>query len=153
MLPKQHILALILFCSVLLPLSVLAQETSPAPTGTSELNPTLSPSSQPALFPSTTPGTTPTPNRMAPIQHPSGTSTIRSFKYKCVQGKFFQADFQADKAVIVLDTGAKYLFRQVESGSGIRYANGSYMLYGKGNNAYIEQNQKRLYDKCAAQPL
>ena len=153
MLPKQRILALILFCGVLLPLSALPQEMSPAPTETSEPNPTLSPSSQPTLSPSTAPSTTPNPNRIAPIQRPSGTSTIRSFKYKCVQGRFFQADFQGDKAVIIFDTGAKYLFRQVESGSGIRYANGSYMLYGKGNNAYIEQNQKRFYDKCAAQPL
>ncbi|MBV8884176.1 MAG: MliC family protein [Chroococcidiopsidaceae cyanobacterium CP_BM_RX_35] len=114
---------------------------SPSPTGTSEPTPTLSPSTQPI------------PNRMPPPQQPSGTSTLRSFKYKCAQGKSFRVDFEASKAVVLFDTGKAYLFRQVESGSRIRYANGDYMLYGKGKDAYIEHNQKRLYDKCVAQPL
>ncbi len=113
------------------------------PPGPSEPSPqpTASPSSprQPAPKPSTS-------------SSPSSTQpkVINSVYYRCDGGKGFKAVFLSNETVKTTFGSKVLVLPQVESGSGIRYSDGSVTLVGKGNEASVEVGDRVVFNNCVA---
>ncbi|UBF25491.1 MliC family protein [Kovacikia minuta CCNUW1] len=103
--------------------------------------------SQPEPDPSPTPQ--PAPSEPAPAKPASAQpKVINSVRYKCDAGKSFDAVYYSNQTVKATFGSKVITLPQVESGSGIRYSNGSVTLHGKGDTAFVEVGDRVLFDNC-----
>lgn len=72
--------------------------------------------------------------------------------YRCKKGKTFQVEFLKGTAQLTLKNNQTYSLKQVPSASGGQYTNGKINLYTKEDSAFIEINQKMMYDNCTTKP-
>jgi membrane-bound inhibitor of C-type lysozyme len=74
----------------------------------------------------------------------------RVYNYQCDSGRSFQVEYSSDFARLNTGSGRPIPLAQVEAASGTRYSNGEITLYSKGNEAFVEQNNRRIYSNCVA---
>lgn len=73
-----------------------------------------------------------------------------SATYACDDGKGFTAQYR-DNDTVRATFGTKVLeLPQVESASGARYSNGSVTIFTKGDTAFVEVGDQRLFSNCVA---
>ncbi len=118
-------------------------EPSPSPSAEPAATPSASPTSEPTVTPSPEPTTRPSP-ATEPV---TVTSTV---KYQCDAGKGFIARYRSDRTVEATFGSKVLTLTPVESGSGARYTDGSVTLYTKGESAFVEVGEKRLFNNCTA---
>jgi membrane-bound inhibitor of C-type lysozyme len=83
-------------------------------------------------------------------QPTSQAKVITQAVYKCDDGKSFSAVYR-DDSTAETTFGSKVLtLNQIESGSGARYSNGSVTLYIKGDTAFVEVGNNKLFTNCVA---
>lgn len=70
--------------------------------------------------------------------------------YKCDEGKSFSAVYRNDGTAETTFGSKVITLNQIESGSGARYSNGSVTLYIKGDTAFVEVGDNRLFANCVA---
>lgn len=70
--------------------------------------------------------------------------------YKCDEGKGFSAVYRNDGTAETTFGSKVIVLNQVESGSGARYSNGGVTLYIKGDTAFVEVGDDRLFANCVA---
>ncbi len=73
---------------------------------------------------------------------------INSVVYRCDAGKSFSAEYRDDKTVKATFGSKVLVLPQEEAASGARYGNGSVTLFTKGNEAFVEVGDQRLFDNC-----
>jgi len=77
-------------------------------------------------------------------------NVISTATYQCDDGKGFTAVFR-DNDTVRATFGSKVLeLPQVESASGARYSDGSTTIFTKGDTAFVEVGNNRLFDNCVA---
>ncbi len=69
--------------------------------------------------------------------------------YRCKNGKTFQAQFLDNAVNLQLKRESVLNLPSVKSASGAKYSNGKVTLNTKGEEAFIEINQKILYAGCS----
>lgn len=72
-------------------------------------------------------------------------------KYQCNGGRTFEAQFLPESAQVKLDENQMLNLAQVPSASGTRYTDNSTTLSTKGNEAFIEVENKVVFERCVAQ--
>ncbi|MBF2029967.1 MAG: MliC family protein [Oscillatoriales cyanobacterium C42_A2020_001] len=75
---------------------------------------------------------------------------INSVVYRCDDSKGFSAEYLDDKTVRATFGSKVFVLPQEPSASGARYSNGSVTIFTKGNDAFVEVGDKRLFDNCIA---
>lgn len=94
-------------------------------------------------------------------QAPSPTPThsmggeVITASYTCAEGKIFDAKFNNDtdmSADVTLSDGTTMNLVHTMSADGAKYANSdeSFVLWTKGNTAFIEENGTRTYSDCTS---
>lgn len=73
---------------------------------------------------------------------------IATATYQCDDGKGFTAQYRDDKTVRATFGSKVFELPQVESASGARYSNGSVTISTKGDEAFVEVGDKRLFENC-----
>lgn len=74
----------------------------------------------------------------------------RTITYRCQNATTFRVTFLSEMARVRLQSQILTL-PQVDSGSGVQYSDGRTTLSAKGNEASIDINGNRAYDRCTAQ--
>ena len=92
------------------------------------------------------------PEPVAPQQGAS-IGEENAVEFSCAGGKSFTAVFTRDIVGLTLSDGRQLTLRQAESASGIRYLNNTETIEfrGKGDEAYLEENDTMTYRDCRAQ--
>jgi len=73
---------------------------------------------------------------------------INTVTYRCDEGKGFIAEYR-DNETVRATFGSKVIeLPQEEAASGTRYGNGSVTLYSKGDTAFVEVGDNRLFNNC-----
>lgn len=72
----------------------------------------------------------------------------RTITYQCSQGKTFTSEFSPNTALVKLDRNQTLTLPQILSGSGARYSDGRTTLFIKGDEAFIEVNDKVTFEQC-----
>lgn len=136
---------LALSCSVVsFALPVYAQEAPKTP-ATGEPTPTE---------PATTPPATNEPATTEPTGEPTGEPTvINSFEYECDAGKGFFAEFRSDRTIEATFGSKTLVLPQVEAASGARYSDGNVTISTRGDEAFVDVSDKRLFSNCVAQQV
>lgn len=70
--------------------------------------------------------------------------------YKCDEGKGFSVVYRNDNTAEATFGSKVIMLNQVEAASGARYSNGSVTLYTKGDAAFVEVGDNRLFANCVA---
>lgn len=70
--------------------------------------------------------------------------------YKCDEGKGFSVVYRNDSTAEATFGSKVIMLNQVESASGTRYSNGGVTLYTKGDTAFVEVGDNRLFANCVA---
>ncbi|MEB3310453.1 MAG: MliC family protein [Snowella sp.] len=70
--------------------------------------------------------------------------------YRCKGGKTFQAQFLKNSVNLQLQRDSILNLPSVKAASGAKYSNGKVTLHTKGEEAFIQINQKILYDGCSS---
>ncbi len=81
---------------------------------------------------------------------PSASVQGRALYLLCTGGYAFPVNVQKDEAWIFLPEGAKRLVR-TETEDGVKYSNGEYSLWGRGNNGMFQVEDKPA-EQCRNQP-
>lgn len=91
-------------------------------------------------------------NKTHTAQNQSNTQAkvITRAVYKCDEGKSFSAVYRTDGTAETTFGSKVLVLNQVESGSGARYSNGGVTLYIKGDTAFVEVGDNRLFANCVA---
>lgn len=75
---------------------------------------------------------------------------INTVTYRCDEGKGFTAEYR-DNETVRATFGSKVLeLPQVPAASGTQYSDGSVTVFSKGNTAFVDVGDKRLFDNCVA---
>lgn len=88
---------------------------------------------------------------IAPLS--ASAQTVTTVRYRCDGGETFRAEYYDDFAIIAMadqDEEAIYTLPQVESGSGIRYSDGTITLFSQGDEAFVERDGEVVFDDCVA---
>lgn len=75
----------------------------------------------------------------------------RIANYRCNGGRTFEATFLRNSARVRLERNRTITLPQVRSASGARYSDGRTTLSTKGNEAFIEVNNRRVFEQCVTQ--
>jgi membrane-bound inhibitor of C-type lysozyme len=70
--------------------------------------------------------------------------------YKCDQGKGFSVVYRNDNTAEATFGSKVIMLDQVKAASGARYSDGSVTLYTKGDTAFVEVGDNRLFANCVA---
>ncbi len=104
----------------------------------------------PVLAQQTTQHTQTTKTQTAQTQSTTQAKVITRAVYKCDEGKGFSAVYRTDGTAETTFGSKVIVLNQVESGSGARYSNGGVTLYIKGDTAFVEVGDNRLFANCVA---
>lgn len=88
--------------------------------------------------------------RTAQAQSNTQAKVITRAVYKCDEGKGFSAVYRTDGTAETTFGSKVIVLNQVESGSGARYSNNGVTLYIKGDTAFVEVGDNRLFANCIA---
>jgi membrane-bound inhibitor of C-type lysozyme len=83
-------------------------------------------------------------------QSASPGNVITKAAYKCDEGKGFTAVYRDDGTAETTFGSKVLILNQVESGSGARYSNGGVTLFTKGDTAFVEVGENKLFANCVA---
>lgn len=75
----------------------------------------------------------------------------RLYRYQCESGRTFEVLYATDQATLTLTGREPMTLLQVRAASGAGYSNGRTTLFTKGNDAFIEEDNTRIYDACVGQ--
>ncbi len=79
---------------------------------------------------------------------------INNVAYRCDDGKGFRAKYRTNDTVEATFGSKVIVLPQVQSGSGARYSDDKVTLHTKGNEAFVEVGDQRLFNNCVAiQPI
>jgi membrane-bound inhibitor of C-type lysozyme len=135
--------AIALVSAAVLATPALSQKPSPKPTADKPTTTETAPETKP---------TAPTPSSAEPSPTPQADyKVINRVQYKCDEGKAFQAEYRSNSTVQTIFGSKVLTLPQVESASGIRYSDGSVTLYSKGEGAFVDVGDKRLFNNCVVQ--
>ncbi|MDX2230081.1 MAG: MliC family protein [Leptolyngbyaceae cyanobacterium bins.349] len=82
------------------------------------------------------------------IAQTSAPKVIATATYRCDDGKGFKAEYR-DNETVRATFGSKVIeLPQAESASGARYSNGSVTIFTKGDTAFVEVGDDRLFSNC-----
>jgi membrane-bound inhibitor of C-type lysozyme len=86
----------------------------------------------------------------AAIAQTATPKVISTATYRCDGGKGFTAQYR-DNETVRATFGTKVVeLPQAVSASGARYSDGSITIFTKGDTAFVEVGNKRLFDNCVA---
>lgn len=93
-------------------------------------------------------------NTSSSSQTATSTQPLASVAFACAEGKSIGASFYQGSVALTLSDGRTQNLPQVQSVSGIRYANQdeSFVFWGKGNTAFVTEGaeQNQTYTACIA---
>jgi membrane-bound inhibitor of C-type lysozyme len=70
--------------------------------------------------------------------------------YQCAEGKSFSAIFFDDKSMEATFGTKVFVLKPVPAASGARYSDGGVTVYTKGDEAFVEVGDKKLFTDCIA---
>ncbi len=75
---------------------------------------------------------------------------ISTAMYKCDDGKGFKAQFRDDRTMVATFGSQVFELGNIESASGAKYGNGSITVSTKGDTAFVDVGDQRLFSNCVA---
>jgi membrane-bound inhibitor of C-type lysozyme len=135
--------AIALASAALLATPAFSQKPNSKPTSSDKPTTETAPTTKPAAPAPSSTEATPTPQ--------SDYKVINKVQYKCDEGKGFLAEYRSNSTVQAIFGSKVLTLPQVESASGIRYSDGSVTLYSKGEGAFVDVGDKRLFNNCVVQ--
>ncbi len=93
--------------------------------------------------------------KQAEVSTQPPTELITTVNYLCDQDKSIIASFFSDKVELVLSDNRNLTLMQAVSASGARYANEneSIVFWEKGDESFIEENNKQTFTNCKESPI
>lgn len=73
------------------------------------------------------------------------------YRYQCNNGKSFEAQYLPETAQVKLGENENLTLNQIPAASGVRYTDDKTTLFTKGNEAFIEVENQRVFAGCVAQ--
>jgi membrane-bound inhibitor of C-type lysozyme len=104
----------------------------------------------PVLAQHSTQPTDKTKNQHTGKMQASPGNVITKATYKCEAGKGFTAVYRDDGTAETTFGSKVLILNQIESGSGARYSNGGVTLFIKGDTAFVEVGDNKLFTNCVA---
>lgn len=75
---------------------------------------------------------------------------ISTAMYKCDDGKGFKAEFRDDRTMVATFGSQVFELGNMESASGAKYGDGSVTVFTKGDTAFVDVGDQRLFSNCVA---
>ncbi|MFB2938087.1 MliC family protein [Aerosakkonemataceae cyanobacterium BLCC-F154] len=82
---------------------------------------------------------------------PASAEQQQVYRYQCNNGKTFEAEYSSETAQLKLGENETLTLKQTPAASGVRYTDDRTTLFTKGNQAFIEVENQRVFDGCVAQ--
>jgi membrane-bound inhibitor of C-type lysozyme len=81
------------------------------------------------------------------------TNSQSTYRYQCAEKQSFTAIYSSKEAIVKFRDGKTLRMRQVPAASGVRYQSAGYILWTKGDNAFLDLSDRQIYKACVTRPV